>query len=85
MSKWRKSVSKNGYDVYITDREDNYNGMMIAGEFPYSVEELLQFVMKEDTFVKANQLIEKMDVIEAFDFSNVCKFLFYLKSHSAYE
>ena len=75
-SKWTKNTTSNNTDVYIYNGEDNSSGIMVIGEFDFSVEELILIVMSQDAFLKVNPVLEKIYSIEEVSHSDI---IFYLK------
>ena len=75
-SKWTKNWTANNSDVYLYDGPNNTSGIMVIGEFDYSVEELLYTVQSNDVFLKVNPMLEKIDLVEEVTESDI---IFYLK------
>lgn len=76
VSKWTKSSTTNETDIYTYDGANNASGLYSVGNFDFTVEEIIQFILKEDSFMKLNPLIEKISSVQEYGPGHNC---FYMK------
>ena len=76
MENWKRMPDKNGHEIYIAEREDTYSGIMGVSTFNYTPEQILLFIQKEDSMLKANPLLENLKLIEMMSERDL---VFYMK------